>query len=93
MLPDAMRYAPFPIPIPQEYIEMDASGNPDWRITWLKELERLRQATEDQDKNPNPLPGQEWYKMMFLRVRAMMMEPILSTLTGPGPEASQQTSS
>jgi forkhead box protein J2/3 len=73
MMAGGMRFPPpppAPIPLPADGdIEVDEHGNVDWRATWLKELAHLQQVTADQDKAQ---VDQEWYRMMFFRVRGLM---------------------
>jgi forkhead box protein J2/3 len=50
---------------------MDESGNVNWRLQWMKELEHLQQLTEEQDKDG---ASEEWYRVMFIRVRTALMQ-------------------
>jgi forkhead box protein J2/3 len=77
MGPQGMRFPPLPpLPIPigaDESLEVDEHGNVNWRLAWLKELGHLQQVTAEQEKAQ---VDQEWYRMMFLRVRGALMAPI-----------------
>lgn len=67
-----MRYPPMPIISPDEHLPTDEHGNVDWRLTWHKELSDLQQHTAEQEKaNAN----QEWYRVMFFRLRSGLMAP------------------
>jgi forkhead box protein J2/3 len=50
-----------------------ASGQPNWRSLWLKELGHLQQLTQEQEKAG---VEQEWYRIMIWRVRAALLPPI-----------------
>ena len=52
---------------------MDEQGEINWHAAWRKELAQLQQATEEQEKAG---AAQEWYRIMFLKVRTAMMTPM-----------------
>ena len=56
-------------------LEVDESGSINWHALWRKELAQLQQATDEQEKAG---AGQDWYRMMLIKVRTAMMmtEPI-----------------
>ncbi|KAF7433325.1 hypothetical protein PC9H_005275 [Pleurotus ostreatus] len=56
-----------------EGIELDEQGNVNWRAAWLKEIGHLQALTADQEKAG---VDQEWYRMMFVRVRTAFMPPM-----------------
>jgi forkhead box protein J2/3 len=69
-----MRYPPMPLQIisAEERLPMDEHGNIDWHMTWIKELRDLQEHTAQQEKaNQN----QDWYRMMFFRLRSGLMSP------------------
>ena len=76
MAPGGMRFPPHMPPYvlnPDERMELDPSGNVNWRRQWIKELEHLRELTENREKEG---VNDEWYKMMFVRVRtALFIDP------------------
>ena len=69
-----MRYQLPPVFRPDEAMPLDAHGNPDWAQLWRKELASLLQLTDQQDKAG---ADQEWYRVMWFRVRGSMMAPIM----------------
>lgn len=84
-----MRYAP-PPPPPLFHADVDANGAPDWGALWRKELAALLQLTEQQDAAG---AEQEWYRVMWFRVRGAMMAPVMAPAdmgqgqSMPGPPA------
>ncbi|KAI0723192.1 hypothetical protein C8Q76DRAFT_614917 [Earliella scabrosa] len=58
---------------PDEQFDMDEQGEINWHAAWRKELAQLQQATEEQEKAG---AAQEWYRIMFLKVRTAMMTPM-----------------
>lgn len=73
MAPGGMRFPPHVPPYalgPDERLEVDEAGNISWRLQWLKELGHLRNLTQEQEKEG---VSEEWYKMMFLRVRGALL--------------------
>lgn len=79
-----MRYPPMPIISPDEHLPTDEHGNVDWRLTWHKELSDLQQHTAEQDKNN---AAQEWYRVMFFRLRSGLMATYDPTGPFPAPGA------
>jgi len=60
-----------PIPIvPEENLELDESGQVNWRAAWVKEIGHLQQITAEQEKAG---ADQEWYRMMLYRIRSALM--------------------
>ncbi|KAI6105518.1 hypothetical protein EDD17DRAFT_319610 [Pisolithus thermaeus] len=58
--------------VPIDNLEVDENGNLSWHLSWLKELNNLRQITTEQEKAG---ADEEWYRMMLLRVRSALMPP------------------
>jgi forkhead box protein J2/3 len=74
IMPPGMRYPPqMPIPFTEETLEVDEHGNINWQFAWRKELAHLQQVTAQQEKTG---ADQEWYRLMFLRVRGALMAPL-----------------
>jgi forkhead box protein J2/3 len=73
MAPGAMRFPPHVPPIvlgPDERLETDEAGNVSWRLQWIKELGHLQNLTQEQEKEG---ASEDWYRMMFLRVRSALL--------------------
>jgi forkhead box protein J2/3 len=60
---------------PDESIELDEHGQVNWRLVWMKEIGHLQQVTAEQEKSG---ADQEWYRMMFFRVRTALMPPMMN---------------
>ncbi|OAX40647.1 hypothetical protein K503DRAFT_737068 [Rhizopogon vinicolor AM-OR11-026] len=63
--PPGLRFPPVPI----DDLEVDESGNILWRLSFMKELAHLQQISSDKDM------GEDWYRMMLLRMRGAVMAP------------------
>lgn len=78
MIPPGMTFFP-PLPVlPGENLE-DENGHVDWKLQWLKELGQLQNMTAEQEKAG---VGEDWYRMMFYRVRTALMTPVGLTPDG-----------
>ena len=89
MLNESMRYPPAPMMTPGETFVVDEHGNVNWRSHWMKELGNLQQVTEQQEKAG---VDQDWYRMMFVRVRNALMAPVgpAANVVPPQPAGQQQ---
>ncbi|KAG6838010.1 hypothetical protein H0H93_008404 [Arthromyces matolae] len=68
----AMRFPPVPPIHLEEGLDLDETGNVNWKLAWLKEIGHLQQVTAEQEKaGADP----EWYRMMLFRVRGALMPP------------------
>lgn len=63
--PPGLRFPPVPI----DDLEVDEGGNILWRLSFMKELAHLQQISSDKDM------GEDWYRMMLLRMRGAVMAP------------------
>lgn len=68
--PPGIRFALPPPPL--DDLPVDETGNVDWHGAWVRELEHLRQFTEDAVKND---ADPEWYRSMLIKVRTAIMMP------------------
>lgn len=70
--PHGMRFLPPPLNLHLEDLDMDENGNVDWHMAWINEIQQLQHITAEQEKAG---ADQEWFRMMFFRVRSAMMVP------------------
>jgi forkhead box protein J2/3 len=74
--PGGIRFPPHVPPYvmgPDERLEVDESGSVSWRLQWIKELGHLQNLTQQQEKDG---AAEEWYRMMFFRLRGALLAPI-----------------
>jgi forkhead box protein J2/3 len=78
---------------PDERLEVDEAGNVNWRLQWMKELAHLQELTQENEKAG---VSEEWFKLMFLRVRGALLGHIPGEASIPPnellPAASNQQS-
>lgn len=70
--PHSIRFMPPPLNLHLEDLDMDEHGNVDWHMAWINEIQQLQHITAEQEKAG---ADQEWFRMMFFRVRSAMMVP------------------
>ncbi|EIM88490.1 uncharacterized protein STEHIDRAFT_55479 [Stereum hirsutum FP-91666 SS1] len=70
--PHSIRFMPPPLNLHLEDLDMDENGNVDWHMAWINEIQQLQHITAEQEKAG---ADQEWFRMMFFRVRSAMMVP------------------
>lgn len=70
--PHGIRFLPPPLNLHLEDLDMDENGNVDWHMAWINEIQQLQHITAEQEKAG---ADQEWFRMMFFRVRSAMMVP------------------
>ncbi|KIK39431.1 hypothetical protein CY34DRAFT_808328 [Suillus luteus UH-Slu-Lm8-n1] len=63
--PPGLRFPPVPI----DDLEVDEGGNILWRLSLMKELAHLQQISSEKDM------GEDWYRVMLLRMRGAVMAP------------------